>query len=80
MSRFYAEINGEDEVTTPRGTDHMAEKFLSAHIRGWNGGIIVECRTRGSEDIIEVWVTQGSFNPVKRQHLGTVKSVTSEGL
>lgn len=60
MSKFYGEMSGADRKTvTRRGHSH-----LSAHLRGWNKSIRVECSEDDSgKEVYKVYETGGSNNP-----------------
>ena len=59
MGKFYGEMSGSGRDTvTMRGHSH-----LSAHLRGWNKGIRVECSEDDSgKEVYKVYETGGSNN------------------
>ncbi len=57
MARFYAEIQGNRGQASRMGTPNSG---MWAHVRGWNVGVRVECRSDGDKDIIKVFKTSGS--------------------
>ena len=61
MSKFYSEMRGAARKTvTRRGHSH-----LSAHLRGWDKGIRVECSEDDSgREVYKVYETGGSNSPL----------------
>jgi len=58
MSRFYGEMRGAAKNSvTRRGHDS-----ISAHLRGWNKGIKVECSVDQGVEVYKVYETGGSNN------------------
>jgi len=60
MAHFYGSMQGGRGETTRTGTKNSG---LSAHIRGWNVGVLVDVKHVDGKDIIEVRRTGGSNNP-----------------
>ena len=59
MNRFYGEMEGAAKNSvTRRGYSN-----LSAHLRGWNKGIKVECSVEGGVEVYSVYETGGSNSP-----------------
>ena len=60
MGKFCGEMSGSGRNTViMRGHSH-----LSAHLRGWNKGIRVECSEDDSgKEVYKVYETGGSNNP-----------------
>ena len=59
MSHFYGDLQGNRGSTTRCGTK---EGGLTAHVRGWDVGVRVECRydEKLGRDVISVYQTSGS--------------------
>ena len=70
MSRFYGTVEGSAKTIASRtGTPSSG---LSAHIRGWNTGVKVQCRAVDEADVIEVLATGGSNEISSDQHIATI--------
>lgn len=69
MARFYGTLQGvAKQIYTARGHNK-----LIGHIRGWNGGIAVECTQRANKtDVITTYLTGGTNN---EQRLGVLVTV-----
>jgi len=64
MAHFYGNIDGSANSSATRcGTK---ESGLNAHIRGWNIGVQVRLVHVDGQDIIEVFETNGSNDPLAR--------------
>ncbi len=69
MSRFYGEMHNERSAITKCGH----KDGLTAHIRGWNAGIRVECYVdQEGNDQFMVWSTGGSNQPGNNDLLAEV--------
>lgn len=65
MARFYGEIQGSRGPASRMGTPKSG---FSAHVRGWNIGVHINCFVNDlGNDVIEVWRTGGS-NDSRRIH------------
>lgn len=70
MSRFYGSMQGNRGEATRQGT---AKSGISAHIRGWNIGISVECHIdENGHDVCIAYKTSGSNDHVSSEHIITV--------
>ena len=59
MSKFYGEMRGAAKNSVTR----RGHNKLSAHLRGWNKGIKVECSVEDGIEVYKVYETGGSNNP-----------------
>ena len=59
MSKFYGEMRGAAKNSVTR----RGHNKLSAHLRGWNKGIEVECSVEDGVEMYRVYETGGSNNP-----------------
>ena len=69
MSRFYGSIRGTGQTEATRAGS--AVSGLTAHIRGWNVGIVVECVDIDGTDRIDVRLTGGSNGAVEEIPIGS---------
>ncbi len=61
MARFYGNLQGHRGEATRMGTPNSG---ITAHIRGWNTGILVACRVDADgNDVCTAYETGGSSNP-----------------
>jgi len=61
MARFYGDVQGNRGEATRMGTPSSG---ISAHIRGWDVGINVQCYVDDDGfDVCEAYPTGGSRNP-----------------
>lgn len=74
MARFYSEVScsSNHSKATNRGF-----KDLSAHIRGWNVGVLVECDGDGiADDVIRVYETGGTGDSGTRRLIAELQGPT----
>ena len=57
MAHFYADVQGNRGQATRCGSK---ESGIRGHIRGWNVGCRVVCYATDTEDVVEVYRTEGS--------------------
>ena len=74
MAHFYSTVEAKGKSQTKCGTRVSG---MSAHIRGWDIGCEVDLRCLDGEDVMHVYLTDGS-NGDSRTHIGTWKQ-TEEG-
>lgn len=68
MSHFYGEIWGDRSGCASHGGS--AASGMTAHIRSWDVGVYLNCYVNEQgHDIIQIWRTEGSLNPTKRQRI-----------
>ncbi len=60
MAQFYAETQGSRGPVTRTGTKQSG---MTAHIRGWDVGVRIECQNIDGKDVITVYRTGGSNSP-----------------
>ena len=77
MARFFCDSQGKLELKTPIGYARTgtSESGLSVHARGWNVGILVTLEAVNGHDIIKVYKTGGSHNPLDLKLLTVVEGV-----
>jgi len=72
MARFYGEMYGSARTPTSRIGNTVSG--LTAHIRGWDIGVFVECRVnRHGRDVIEVYRTNGSNDNSRGERLAVIQ-------
>jgi len=70
MARFYGELAGQArEKVTRLGSKKSG---LWAHLSGWNIGVVVDCQCIDGKDVIRVYRTGGSNNPIIGELLAEV--------
>jgi hypothetical protein len=67
MAHFYGSMTGNRGTANRCGTKNSG---LDAHIRGWDIGIRVNLRHINGKDVVTVYKTGGSNNPVDQKSLG----------
>lgn len=62
MARFIGEVQGKAKTKASRlGSEKSG---LMAHVRGWNVGVFIRCEVVDGKDIIKIFRTNGSNDPV----------------
>lgn len=71
MARFYGIIKGRSKTAATRlGSEQSG---LIAHVRGWNVGVFIRCEVVDGKDIIKIFRTNGSNDPVIGELITIIK-------
>jgi len=66
MSQFYGSMKGSGALDVTRQGNKNSG--LTAHIRGWDQGVYIECTVDGDgKECISIYITGGSNHPERRE-------------